>query len=371
MVFSVHRRPSWAIADALATPEAAFLNRRQLLAGMGLGLAGAAIGLPRLARAEDADPTADLYPAKRNEAYKLDRDLTPEEINAHYNNFYEYGTQKGIAEAAQALKTRPWDIEIGGLVEKPFTIAFDDLVRKIPLETRLYRHRCVEAWSMTIPWSGFPLKSLVALAKPQASAKYIRFETFLDPEMAPGQNNFLYPWPYVEGVTIEEAGNDLAFVVTGAYDKPVAKQHGAPIRLALPWKYGFKSIKSIRKIRLRRRTPGRPLGSHSAAGVRLLGQCEPGGPASALEPGDGAHPAYRRACADADIQRLRRRSGRALHQPRKRKTLHVKRPETGGGVAPRRRAATVCRGSVSAHRPLDTDSTRPPESKKPDLMRSG
>ncbi len=247
MVFSVHRRPSWAIADALATPEAAFLDRRQLLAGMGLGLAGAAIGLPRLARAEDADPTADLYPAKRNEAYKLDRDLTPEEINAHYNNFYEYGTQKGIAEAAQALKTRPWDIEIGGLVEKPFTIAFDDMVRKIPLETRLYRHRCVEAWSMTIPWSGFPLKALVALAKPQASAKYIRFETFLDPEMAPGQNNFLYPWPYVEGVTIEEAGNDLAFVVTGAYDKPVAKQHGAPIRLALPWKYGFKSIKSIRK----------------------------------------------------------------------------------------------------------------------------
>ncbi|MDQ6436484.1 protein-methionine-sulfoxide reductase catalytic subunit MsrP [Mesorhizobium sp. LHD-90] len=247
MAFSIHRRPSWAIPESQATPVSAFVNRRALLAGMGLGLAGATFGLTRKTRAADADPTGDLYPAKKNEAFKLDRELTPEEVNANYNNFYEYGTYKQVAEAAQALKTRPWDIEIGGLVEKPFTIAFDDLVRKIPLETRLYRHRCVEAWSMTIPWAGFPLNRLVALAKPQASAKYIRFETFLDPEMAPGQNDFLYPWPYVEGVTVEEAANDLAFVVTGAYDKPVAKQHGAPIRLALPWKYGFKSIKSIRK----------------------------------------------------------------------------------------------------------------------------
>ncbi|PSJ60537.1 protein-methionine-sulfoxide reductase catalytic subunit MsrP [Kumtagia ephedrae] len=248
MTFSIHRRPSWAISEAQATPEAAFLNRRALLAAMGLGIVGAASALPSPVRGEEADPTADLYPARKNEAYKLDRDLTPEKINANYNNFYEYGTYKEIAEAAQALKTRPWDIEIGGLVEQPFTIGFDDLVRRIPLETRLYRHRCVEAWSMTIPWSGFPLKALVALAKPQASATYIRFETFLDPEMAPGQANFLYPWPYVEGVTMAEAGNDLAFLVTGAYDKPVAKQHGAPLRLALPWKYGFKSIKSIRKI---------------------------------------------------------------------------------------------------------------------------
>ncbi len=248
MTYSIHRSPSWMIPDALATPESAFLNRRTLLAAMGLGLAVAGAGWPQRAGAQDGDPTADLYPAKKNEAYKLDRDLTPEDINANYNNFYEYGTQKEIAAAAQALKTRPWDIEIDGLVEKPFTVAFDDLVRKIPLETRLYRHRCVEAWSMTIPWAGFPLKSLVALAKPQASAKYVRFETFLDPDMAPGQNNFLYPWPYIESVTIAEAGNDLAFMVTGAYDKPLAKQHGAPFRLALPWKYGFKSIKSIRKI---------------------------------------------------------------------------------------------------------------------------
>jgi sulfoxide reductase catalytic subunit YedY len=247
---SIHRRYQWEIAERFATPESVFLNRRSILKGFGLGMATAAAlaALPRSASAEEPDPTADLYPAKKNEAYKLDRPVTPEEINGHYNNFYEFGTSKDIAANAQNLVIRPWEIAVDGLVDKPFTIAFDDLVRKIPLETRLYRHRCVEAWSMTVPWAGFPLKALVAMAKPQASAKFVRFETFLDPEMADGQNSFLYPWPYVEGVTIEEAANDLAFMVTGAYDKPVAKQHGAPLRLHLPWKYGFKSIKSIRKI---------------------------------------------------------------------------------------------------------------------------
>jgi sulfoxide reductase catalytic subunit YedY len=247
---SIHRRPSWLIDERHATPEAAFLDRRSILKGLGIGSISAAgllsAGLP--VRGEVADPTADLYPAPRNPAYVLDRDLTPEEVNARYNNFYEFGTHKEIYENARMLRIRPWEIALDGLVEKPQTIAFDDLVRNIPLETRLYRHRCVEAWSMTIPWTGFPLKALVGLAKPLASAKYVRFETFFDPEMASGQNNFLYPWPYVEGVTMAEAAHDLAFIATGAYDKPIAKQHGAPLRLHLPWKYGFKSIKSIRKI---------------------------------------------------------------------------------------------------------------------------
>ena len=247
-MFAIHRRPSWAISEALATPEQVFADRRHILKGMGLGLAGISGLLPRPAAAQETDPTADLYPAAKNETYTIERALTPEPIASTYNNFYEYGTYKQISEAAQQLKTRPWEIEIDGLVEKPMTIAFDDLVRKIPLETRLYRHRCVEAWSMTVPWTGFPLKSLLAMANPLASAKYVRFETFMDPSMAPGQNDFLYPWPYIEGLTIKEAGHDLAFLVTGAYDKPMAKQFGAPIRLHLPWKYGFKSIKSIRKI---------------------------------------------------------------------------------------------------------------------------
>jgi sulfoxide reductase catalytic subunit YedY len=239
----------WDMSENLATPESAFLNRRQLIQAAGLGALsiGATGLLPSNAYAE-ADPTADLYPVKRNEAFKLDRDLTPEDVNQKYNNFYEFGSHKQIHTKAQALKIRPWEILIDGLVEKPMTIGFDDLVRKMPLEERLYRHRCVEAWSMTIPWSGFALKELVKLANPLSSAKFVRMETFHDPKMASGQKQNWYPWPYVECLTMEEAKNDLAFMVTGAYGKPLAKQFGAPLRLALPWKYGFKSIKSIVKI---------------------------------------------------------------------------------------------------------------------------
>ncbi len=237
----------WDIPESLATPEHVFLNRRKFLAAAGAATAIGAIGLSGLrpAFAETADPTADLYPAKRNEAYKLSRDITSEEINAAYNNFYEFGSHKGIADAAQALQTRPWEVRIDGEVEKEFTIGIDDLVRKMTLEERLYRHRCVEAWSMTIPWTGFAMKDLVALAKPTSSAKYVRMETFMNPKVARGQRASWYPWPYVEGLTIEEATNDLTLLVTGAYGKPMAKQFGAPLRLAVPWKYGFKSIKSI------------------------------------------------------------------------------------------------------------------------------
>lgn len=239
---SVHRRPGWALPESAATPEPIYVNRRALIAGLGAtAIAGPAF-------AADTDPTADLYPPRLNEKYKVDRDITPGEIAGYYNNFYEFGSHKQIAKLAEALKTRPWDIAIGGLVEEPFTIAFDDLVRRMPLEARVYRLRCVEAWSMTVPWAGFPLSALVDLARPLASAKYIRFETFLDPEMASGQRQFWYPWPYVEGVTMAEATNELAFMVTGVYGRPLKNQFGAPLRLALPWKYGFKSIKSIRRI---------------------------------------------------------------------------------------------------------------------------
>lgn len=244
---------NWKLLESAATPEDVFWNRRDVLKTMGLGAAtigAASLGGLTGARAE-SDPTADLYPAKRNEAYKIDRPVTEEKLNLEYNNFYEFGSSKRIAEAAQALPIRPWEIRIDGEVEKEFTIGIDGLIRKIGIEERLYRHRCVEAWSMTVPWSGFAFSKLVDLAQPKSSAKFVRMETFNNPEVAPGQKPSLFfwsnqlPWPYVEGVTIEEARNDLAFLVTGAYGKPVAKQMGAPLRLALPWKYGFKSIKSI------------------------------------------------------------------------------------------------------------------------------
>jgi sulfoxide reductase catalytic subunit YedY len=239
-----HRRKGWEIATSETTPESVFLNRRALLAG-GAALAAFGAGAPRRALAEEVDPTAALYPARRNEAFTLDRDVTPEKITTNYNNFYEFSTSKHLS--ADPLKLRPWTLTIDGMVEKPVKIGIDDLVKAMGVEERLYRHRCVEAWSMAIPWSGFPLKALVAMARPLGSAKYVRFESFLDKKIAPGQRDFS-PWPYVEGLTIAEATNDLAFMVTGAYGKPLAKVFGAPIRLATPWKYGFKSAKSIVKI---------------------------------------------------------------------------------------------------------------------------
>jgi sulfoxide reductase catalytic subunit YedY len=243
----VIRRRGWEIPEHLATPEHLFFDRRAFMTvAAGVAAATIAPGLASAQRvAELPDPTADLYPAKRNEKYALDRPVTDEKINGNYNNFYEFGSDKHIARAAQALKTRPWMIKIDGMVEKTMELGIDDLIRKIPIEERLYRHRCVERWSMAIPWSGFPFAKLVELAKPLSSAKYVRMETFLDKSIAPGQRVSWQPWPYVEGLTIAEATNELAFLAIGAYGKPIAKQHGAPIRLAVPWKYGFKSIKSI------------------------------------------------------------------------------------------------------------------------------
>jgi sulfoxide reductase catalytic subunit YedY len=248
-----HRRRGWEIKEHLATPEAVFLNRRRWLAGSG-AIAAASFAAPA-ALAQEKDPTADLYPIKRNEKFVLDRGITPEAINANYNNFYEFGSYKRVADAAQALKTRPWTVKIGGMVEQPVEIGIDELIRKMPLEERLLRHRCVEAWAMAVPWSGFTLKAMLDLARPLGSAKYVEFKTFLDPKTAPGQRQTWYPWPYTEGVTVAEAANELSFMVVGAYGKPLLKQFGAPIRLALPWKYGFKHIKSVVSINLTDKRP--------------------------------------------------------------------------------------------------------------------
>ncbi|MEJ8572135.1 protein-methionine-sulfoxide reductase catalytic subunit MsrP [Microbaculum marinum] len=237
-------KPGWWMPEAAATPEDVFLNRRAFMAASGVSIAGALVPAG-IARADDADPTADLYPAPHNESFELEREVTPEKYNLNFNNFYEFGSHKQIAGAAQKLEIRPWEVRIDGDVESELTVGIDDLIRRMPLEERLYRHRCVEAWSMAVPWTGFPMRSLVDFAKPLSRGRYVRMETFMDPQMAPGQRQAWYPWPYVEGLTIEEATNDLTFLVTGAYGKPVAKQMGAPLRLATPWKYGFKSIKSI------------------------------------------------------------------------------------------------------------------------------
>lgn len=248
----IKRRRGWELPERLATPEDVFLDRRAFLAAAGFG--ALSLAAPGIARAEE-DPSAHLYPARLNPAFAdAGREVTPEVLNTTFNNFYEFGTSKRISAAAAALRIRPWELRIDGEVEAPFTIGIDDLLKKVTLEERVYRHRCVEAWSMVVPWSGFALKELVALARPLAAARYVRFETFHDPKMAPGQQPSLFgfgasqPWPYVEGLTMAEAANDLAFMVTGAYGKPVARSMGAPIRLHVPWKYGFKSIKSVVRV---------------------------------------------------------------------------------------------------------------------------
>lgn len=243
----IKHKKGWEIAEREATPEAAFLNRRQIMARAGaFGLVGAAGGLGFTKGAFASEDDRAAMAATRNEAFALDRDITPEDVNLSYNNFYEFGSHKEIAKDAQALEARPWEITIDGMVDHPQKIDIDDLIAKAGVEERLYRHRCVEAWSMTVPWIGFPFAKLLELAGPQAGAKYVRMETFNDPGVARGiKTQPWYPWPYVEGLTIEEAKNDLAFLVVGAYGKQVADQMGAPLRLATPWKYGFKSIKSI------------------------------------------------------------------------------------------------------------------------------
>ncbi len=244
-------RCGWQLPESAATPEALFTERRRLLKGLAAGslltiapplLAGAARA------AADQDPSVGLYPVARNQRYQADGAITPADLTGKFNNFFEFGSSKQISDAAQALKIRPWTLAIDGMVEKEMTIDIDDLLAKMPLEERVVRHRCVEAWSMIVPWSGFPLARLVELARPTGSAKFVVMHTFLEPDVAPSQGQFWYPWPYTEGVTIGEATNELAFLVTGAYGKPLPKANGAPLRLALPWKYGFKHIKSIQKI---------------------------------------------------------------------------------------------------------------------------
>ncbi|MGF1475393.1 MAG: protein-methionine-sulfoxide reductase catalytic subunit MsrP [Geminicoccaceae bacterium] len=244
----VIRRPDWWMPENLATPEHVYVNRRRFLAqaGFGAGALASASLLPFEASAA-GEPliAAELYPPERNPAYTVDRPITGEDLATTYNNFYEFGSHKRISEAAQRLELRPWEVVLDGLVEEEIRIDAEELIRKMSLEERVYRFRCVEAWAMTVPWVGFPMADLVAFAKPLSGAKYVRMETFLDKDMAPGQREFWYPWPYVEGLTSEEATHDLAFIGTGIYGKPMPKQNGAPIRLITPWKYGFKSIKSV------------------------------------------------------------------------------------------------------------------------------
>ena len=236
-----HRR-GWEIPEREATPEALVFGRRAAMAGA--GAIGAGLVLPGGALAQDFPAAA------RNPRYRPERDITAEREATTYNNFYEFGTDKSIHRAAQKLPLRPWTVKVDGLVDRPREFSVDDLLQAMPIEERVYRLRCVEAWSMVVPWTGFPLAALLSQVGVQSAAKYVRFETARQPAVMPGLRQSWYPWPYTEGCTVQEAANELSFMVVGAYGKPLPPQNGAPIRFHQPWKYGFKAGKSLVRISL-------------------------------------------------------------------------------------------------------------------------
>jgi len=245
------------------TPKALYLSRRDFLKAMGIVTAGSLLAAcaPRLS-AVTATPEAPAatavtgVPTASGQTDELGDPLNTYEQITNYNNYYEFSTSKeAVAPLSKNFKTSPWAVQVYGLVNNPKTYALEDLIKKFPPEERIYRLRCVEAWSMVIPWTGFPLSSLLKEVEPTSEAKYVRFETLMDPEQMPGEGSRLYPWPYQEGLRLDEALNDLTILATGLYGEPLPPQDGAPIRLVVPWKYGFKSIKSIVKIELVARQP--------------------------------------------------------------------------------------------------------------------
>ena len=272
----IRKKRGWEIPEREVTPEGLWMNRREVLRSM--GFAGAGMGtlisgcawaeglVPQRVRGQDGAvvfpdwPAADLYPAERSSTFTEEdagRSITPANVVLAYNNFYEFRVQKeNVWRLVDRFETRPWEVEVGGLVEKPQTFDVDELIRSMPIEERVYRFRCVEAWSATVPWTGFRFSALIEKVQPLSRAKYISMQTVLRPSQMVGvEEQPWYPWPYHEGLTIEEAMNELCLLATGAYGKPMPKQNGAPIRLIVPWKFGFKNIKSIVRIEFTEEQP--------------------------------------------------------------------------------------------------------------------
>lgn len=241
---------SWRadIPDSEITPKEDYLNRRQFMAAAGLVVAS--VALPTLTAPDDAHAGEPLKISTRKDFAQGEKQ-NPFKDAAGYNNFYEFSTGKEeVAPLAKDFRTRPWSVSVEGLVKKPRTFSIDELIKLFPLEERVYRLRCVEAWSMVIPWVGFPLAEFIKLIEPRPEAKFVEFTTLLDPARMPGQRRDVLEWPYVEGLRVDEAMHPLALMTVGMYGEVLPGQNGAPLRLVVPWKYGFKSIKSIVKIRL-------------------------------------------------------------------------------------------------------------------------
>ncbi|HJW84017.1 MAG TPA: protein-methionine-sulfoxide reductase catalytic subunit MsrP [Anaerolineae bacterium] len=235
------------------TPEHVYLSRRRFMVGVGALASSVALAACAGENTPSAPASANPANAPNTGAAtdELGDALTPFEAVTNYNNYYEFSSDKqAVAPLSQEFKSSPWTVQVGGLVNNPKTYDVDDVRKKFVQEERIYRLRCVEGWSMVIPWIGFPIHLLLKEADPLSKARYVRFETLLDQEQMPGQRSAWFDWPYVEGLRLDEAMNDLAIFATGLYGQPLLPQNGAPLRLVAPWKYGFKSIKAIVKIDL-------------------------------------------------------------------------------------------------------------------------
>ena len=237
----------WELPESAITPEAGYVKRRSMVKALGLA-AASPIFAPILAEA-----ATEGFPSKLNKKYLPPKGTKPTEYKyvTGYNNFYEFSTDKFEPRflANRGWKTEPWTLEIGGHVEKPLKLDVNALCKEMGIEMRVYRFRCVEAWSMVIPWDGFPLNKLIKKAKPTAKAKYLKFTTFMDKEVGPGFKRYpYYDWPYTEGLRMDEAMHELSFLSVGLFGRPLPNQNGAPLRLVVPWKYGFKCIKSLVRI---------------------------------------------------------------------------------------------------------------------------
>jgi len=251
---------SWQLSESDATPETIYRERRTFMKGaagaIAAPLVGAATGSLLGSDAHAAWTPGEKLPGVVKSAYTVDEPSTPFKDVTSYNNFYEFGTSKGDpVDNAKDFVTKPWTIEIAGEVAKPGTYDVEDLIRPHQLEERVYRHRCVETWSMIVPWVGVPLASILKRLEPTSNAKYVAFETLHDPNRMPGQSRGVLQWPYVEGLRMDEAMNPLTLMATGVYGEVMPPQNGAPIRLIVPWKYGFKGIKSIVRITLTDQEP--------------------------------------------------------------------------------------------------------------------
>ncbi|MBW7473116.1 protein-methionine-sulfoxide reductase catalytic subunit MsrP [Marinobacter sp. M216] len=252
----INKRPSWALPHSLVTPERIYLDRRRFMSGAMAGVAGLAV--PGLLPAAALPEQGESLVFSSTSRFSTDEEKTPYEDVIRYNNFYEFGTGKDDpARYADEMSVDPWSIAVEGECEKPGVYGLEDVLEPHRYEERVYRLRCVEAWSMVIPWIGVPLAEVLERFEPNSKAKYVYFETLHDPEQMRAQRSMFstIDWPYQEGLRMDEAMNELAFLAVGLYGKTIPKQNGAPIRLVVPWKYGFKSIKSIVKIRFQEERP--------------------------------------------------------------------------------------------------------------------